>query len=41
MKLVRCCFLQLCLMLPSTGFATTVNVSVPSFSMSLVAFKAA
>jgi ABC-type nitrate/sulfonate/bicarbonate transport system substrate-binding protein len=41
MKLVRCCFLVLCLILPSTGFATTVNVAVPSFSMSLVAFMAA
>src|ERR1041384_8748114 len=41
MKLVRCCFLLFCLLLPSTGFATTVNVAVPSFSMSLVAFMAA
>ena len=41
MKLVRCCFLLVCFLLPSAGFATTVNVAVPSFSMSLVAFMAA
>lgn len=41
MKVVRYGFLLLCLMLPSIGFATTVNVAVPSFSMSLVAFMAA
>src|SRR5688572_32791285 len=41
MKLVRCFFILLCLMLPSTGLASTVNVAVPSFSMSLVAFMAA
>src|SRR4029078_3478004 len=41
MKFVRCGFLLLCLLLPSNGFATTVNVAVPSFSISLVAFMAA
>jgi hypothetical protein len=41
MKFVRYCFLLLFLLLPSSGFATTVNVAVPSFSMSLVAFMAA
>jgi len=40
-KIVCCCFLLLCLLLPSTAFATTVNVAVPSFSISLVAFMAA
>src|SRR4026208_279611 len=40
-KIVCCCFLLLCLLLPSTAFATTVNVAVPSFSMSFVAFMAA
>ena len=30
-----------CLVMPSTAAATTVNVAVPSFSMSLVAFMAA
>src|SRR4029079_8608517 len=40
-KIVRCGFLLLCLLLPSTAFATIVNVAVPSFSMSLVAFMAA
>jgi len=30
-------FFAVCLLLPSTGFATTVNVAVPSFSMSLAA----
>ena len=33
--------LLLCLMLPGRSFATTVNVAVPSFSMSLIAFMAA
>ena len=33
--------LLLCLLLPVRSFATTVNVAVPSFSMSLVAFMAA
>jgi ABC-type nitrate/sulfonate/bicarbonate transport system substrate-binding protein len=41
MKLLRYGFLLVCLMLPASGFATTVNVAVPSFSMSLVAFMAA
>jgi len=41
MKFVRCYFLFFCFMLPSNGFAATVNVAVPSFSMSLVAFMAA
>ena len=33
--------LLLCLLLPVRSFATTVNVAVPSFSMSLIAFMAA
>lgn len=31
----------LCLVMPSVARATTVNVGVPSFSLSLVAFMAA
>jgi ABC-type nitrate/sulfonate/bicarbonate transport system substrate-binding protein len=40
-KNVRSCLLLFSLVLSSPGFATTVNVAVPSFSMSLVAFMAA
>lgn len=42
MVLVMLRFLfSLCLVMPSVARATTVNVGVPSFSMSLVAFMAA
>ena len=42
MILVMCrVLLLLCIALPSFAGATTVNVAVPSFSMSLVAFMAA
>jgi NitT/TauT family transport system substrate-binding protein len=41
MKFVRCCFLLGCFLPPSITLAATVNVAVPSFSMSLVAFMAA
>src|SRR5918997_2823237 len=33
--------LLLCLLIPGISFARTVNVAVPSYSMSLVAFMAA
>jgi ABC-type nitrate/sulfonate/bicarbonate transport system substrate-binding protein len=39
--MMRVCLLLLCLLFPASARAATVNVAVPSFSMSLVAFMAA